>query len=140
MYKPDRKKKRIFTRNDNVERRKGLRNHSTLYESTLWKVLKNRQIENLRFRRQHGIGSYIMDFYCPEIRLCIELDGDVHEDLAQNKAGIIRTAYLNEQGITVLRYDNEVVLHQIDAVIESIKSFNKEPKLIKGYIKNQYIR
>ena len=69
-------KERVFTLADAKIKRNSLRNNSTAAESTLWKVLRNKQIEGLRFRRQHSIGPYIMDFYCPEIKLCIELDGE----------------------------------------------------------------
>ena len=58
--------------------RKDLRSNGTPAEAKLWSLIKNRQVENLKFRRQFSIGNYILDFYCPELKLCIELDGDYH--------------------------------------------------------------
>ena len=58
--------------------RKDLRNMSTSAEATLWKLIKGQQIDGLKFRRQHSVGPYILDFYCPQFRLGIELDGEVH--------------------------------------------------------------
>lgn len=105
----------------------------------MWRYLRNRQVDGLKFRRQHSIESFIMDFYCPEIKLCIELDGGVHDDSINSKKDAYRTHVLNENGITVLRYDNEVVLNNPGAIIESIINFAKKPSLRRGYIKNEYI-
>ena len=60
--------------------RKSLRKNLTPAEAFLWRLLKNSQLENRKFRRQHSIGNYILDFYCPKIRLAIELDGDYHNN------------------------------------------------------------
>ena len=60
--------------------RRELRNHSTTAEKVLWKLIKGKQIEGLRFRRQFSIGNYILDFYCPSLQLAIELDGEYHND------------------------------------------------------------
>ena len=58
--------------------RKQLRNNPTKAEQVLWKYLKNKQIKGYKFRRQHSVGNYILDFYCPALKLCIEIDGDSH--------------------------------------------------------------
>jgi very-short-patch-repair endonuclease len=60
------------------ERRKQLRNSLTSAEAKLWGLLKDSQLENRKFRRQHSVGPYILDFYCPSEKLCIELDGEIH--------------------------------------------------------------
>ena len=73
----------------------------------MWRVLKGRQCGGYKFRRQQGIGPYILDFYCPELHLCVELDGSSHDykfDYDEE-----RSAYLASQGIRVLRYQNEQV-------------------------------
>lgn len=62
------------------DRRKELRNNLTIAEASLWKYLKGRRMHGLKFRRQHSIGPFIVDFYCPEEKLIIELDGEVHEE------------------------------------------------------------
>ena len=130
---------RLYTRKEKLPERKHLRNNSTAAESTLWKALRCRQIDGLKFRRQHSIGAYIMDFYCPEIKLCIELDGNVHDDYLQHHSDIIRTKFINEQGITIFRFSNECVYHNADQIIEAIRNFNQCPKLRKGIIKDNNV-
>jgi len=130
---------RLYTRKEKLPERKHLRNNSTAAESTLWKALRCRQIDGLKFRRQHSIGAYIMDFYCPEIKLCIELDGNVHDDYLQHHSDIIRTKFINEQGITIFRFSNECVYHNPDQIIEAIRIFNQCPKLRKGIIKDNNV-
>jgi len=134
--KMEQSKEKVFTRNDKLEERRTLRNESTAAESTFWKAIKGRQIEGIKFRRQHSVGAYIMDFYSPEINLCIELDGEIHNENWSFTHDVSRTTYLNDKGITVLRYSNDVVYKHIEGIIEDIKRFHKEPKLIRGYIKN----
>ena len=130
---------RLYTRKEKLPERKHLRNNSTAAESTLWKALRCRQIDGLKFRRQHSIGAYIMDFYCPEIKLCIELDVNVHDDYLQHHSDIIRTKFINEQGITIFRFSNECVYHNPDQIIEAIRNFNQCPKLRKGIIKDNNV-
>ena len=129
-------KQQIFTRKDKLDERRALRNSSTAAESVLWKAIKGRQIEGIKFRRQHSVGAYITDFYCPELKLCIELDGEIHNENWASSHDTIRTSFLNEMGITVLRYDNQVVYYHIEAIIEDIKKYHCQPRLIRGYIKN----
>ena len=59
--------------------RKELRSHATPAEAVLWKMLKGRNADGMKFWRQQGIGPYVLDFYCPELRLCVELDGSSHD-------------------------------------------------------------
>ncbi len=104
-----------------------LRRDQTDAEGKLWNVLRNRQVLNLKFRRQHPIGNYIADFCCIEKGLIIELDGSQH--LERVKQDAERTKWLNEHGFEVLRFPNEDVLLGIEGVIEKIKNhiFNKGP-------------
>jgi len=95
------------SRHEQRDMRKDLRNYSTSAEGLMWRVLKGRQCGGYKFRRQQGIGPYILDFYCPELHLCVELDGSSHDykfDYDEE-----RSAYLASQGIRVLRYQNEQV-------------------------------
>jgi very-short-patch-repair endonuclease len=107
-----------------IERRE-LRNHSTASEASLWKILKNSQVGGYKFRRQHGIGPYILDFYCPALRLDIELDGSAHDAPMADKHDEIRTKFLEEQGITVMRFRNDIVWKFPNAIIEEILEFAK---------------
>jgi very-short-patch-repair endonuclease len=101
--------------------RKSLRNNSTLAESTLWKHIKGRQLNGRKFRRQHSVGPYILDFYCTEEKLAIELDGAHHftpEGLAHDEK---RTRYLNTLNIKVLRFENDLILNSAPFVLAQIK-------------------
>ncbi len=105
--------------------RRELRNHSTSAEATLWKILRNSQAGGYKFRRQHGIGPFVLDFYCPMLRLCIELDGGVHQAPLADVKDEMRTKFLNEQGITVLRFENEVVWRSPQSIVEKIIEFGR---------------
>ncbi|MBN1576394.1 MAG: DUF559 domain-containing protein [Chitinispirillaceae bacterium] len=102
----------ISNTHDLLPLRKELRNNLTPAEAALWNILKNGQLENRKFRRQHGAGSYILDFYCPEERLAVELDGEVHNDPQQAEYDKRRDAWLAEKGIRVLRFENRLVFER----------------------------
>lgn len=97
-----------------------LRKNSTDAEQLLWALLRDRQLLDCKFRRQHPLGSYILDFYCHEVKLAIELDGGQHTEDAQNKHDEKRSAWLQEQGITVLRFWNNEVLTNTEGVLQSL--------------------
>ena len=101
--------------------RQTLRNNATSAEAILWRALKGKQVDGLKFRRQFGVGPYVIDFYCPEIRLGIELDGGVHKTSYTNEYDEMRTKFLNENRIRILRFDNEVVYNNMEGIIEAIK-------------------
>lgn len=96
-----------------------LRKAQTPTEAVLWDRLRNRQLDDLKFRRQHPIGRYILDFYCAELKLAVELDGESHE--SRQQYDLARTAWLNELGIEVLRFQNMEVVLDINAVLECIR-------------------
>ena len=102
------------------EYRKALRNHMTPAEATLWRALKGRGVGGMKFRRQQGIGPFILDFYCPEHRLGIELDGESHEYKYEYDEQ--RSAYLREQGIRMLRFSNQQVFTSLQGVLTEIIS------------------
>ncbi len=111
---------KIFNRRDRKYLRKDLRSHASKSEQLLWLQIRNRQIEGLKFRRQHGVGRYVVDFYCPEIKLVIELDGDSHftpEAIAYDRE---RTEYLEHNGLTVIRFTNTKIHQAINEVIITI--------------------
>jgi len=106
------------------DKRKELRNYSTSAEATLWKLLKGKQIDGLEFRRQHSIGSYILDFYCPDIQLAIELDGQVHETSQAIEYDQNRTNYISQiSGITIIRFENRVVFSHPESIKNSILDY-----------------
>lgn len=98
-----------------------LRRTSTETEKILWERLRNRKLENLKFRRQHCIYQFIADFYCNELKLVIELDGSIHHlrDVAQYDD--YREKMIKEFGLNVLRFTNEEVHSDIESVLQKIK-------------------
>ena len=101
--------------------RQSLRNNATSAEAILWRALKGKQVAGLKFRRQFGVGPYVLDFYCPEIRLGIELDGGVHKTSYTHEYDEMRTRFMAENRIRVMRFDNEVVYNNIQGIIDAIK-------------------
>ena len=87
-------------------------------EALLWHLVRNRRLAGAKFRRQHAVGRYILDFYCHEMQLAIELDGGQHAEAREYDG--IRDAWLKEQGITVLRVWNNQMLQETEAVTEMI--------------------
>jgi very-short-patch-repair endonuclease len=95
-----------------------LRLNLTPAEQKLWQALSKRQLNGLKFRCQHPVGSFIVDFYCPEHRLVIELDGSIHDQ--QIEQDTARTAQLNQHGYRVIRFRNETVLANLKHVLHQI--------------------
>ncbi|UOQ66125.1 endonuclease domain-containing protein [Hymenobacter volaticus] len=102
--------------------RRILRNNLTPAEATLWTALQRSQLAGRKFRRQHGIGSYIVDFYCAAEKLVVELDGSGHYTVSGEAHNVERTAYLEGLGLHVLRFENKLVLQQIDSVLAAIEA------------------
>ncbi|MBQ9186881.1 MAG: endonuclease domain-containing protein [Prevotella sp.] len=98
--------------------RKALRNSMTPAECILWHALKGRAVGGLKFRRQQGIGPFILDFYCPGHRLGIEIDGASHDYKYEYDEE--RTAYLRQQGIRILRFSNQQVFSCLQGVLTEI--------------------
>jgi very-short-patch-repair endonuclease len=100
--------------------RKKLRNNSTEAERKLWQALRKNQILGYKFTRQYGVEKYIVDFYCPILRLAVELDGSQHMEPENKIYDENRTKFLNSQKIKVIRfYDNEV-FNNLPGVVEKI--------------------
>jgi very-short-patch-repair endonuclease len=110
--------------------RKSLRKNLTSAEATFWKVVQNSKFEGRKFRRQHSVGNYILDFYCPLEKLAIELDGQVHFNDAAIEYDYERKLYLQSYGIKTLRFVNKLIFEELDFVLGVIKSnfgWNKLP-------------
>lgn len=117
---------RTFNRHKLKDRRKKLRNNPTQAEAFLWEYLKNSQLERRKFRRKSSIKSFIVDFYCPEEKLIIELDGDFHFDEKAIKDDELRTMKLEEEGLRVIRFENQEVLLNLNGVLSKVKSHLKK--------------
>ncbi|MDA1317100.1 MAG: endonuclease domain-containing protein [bacterium] len=108
--------------------RKQLRNNLTSAEAGLWIYLKSSKLLGRKFRRQHSIGKYIMDFYCPSEKLAIELDGQVHTFDRINMKDIEKEKYLRNLGIRVIRFENKSVFENLEMVLKKIEdSFSTTP-------------
>jgi len=106
----------------NLQLKRHLRAAMTPAEWQLWAILRAKQFQTLRFRRQHGIGPYIVDFYCSERSLVIEVDGDNHGEENQIRKDKEREAYLQSLGLQVIRYRNDEVLKNLEGVIEDLSA------------------
>ena len=103
------------------EIRKELRNNPTAAENALWQFLRKSQLDGKKFRRQHSIGNYIVDFYCPSEKLAIELDGGYHSETAQQLNDSERDLFLENIGVKVLRFENDMVFTDVERVLDTIK-------------------
>jgi very-short-patch-repair endonuclease len=95
-----------------------MRHEPTKVEMKLWQKLRRRQLGGYKFRRQHPIGNYIVDFYCAETKLIVEVDGDIHAH--QEAYDAERTADLEALGYQVIRFWNGQILQEMDGVLEVI--------------------
>ena len=96
-----------------------MRRNPTQTEELLWERLRAGKILGYRFRRQHAIGRYIVDFYCARARLIVEVDGPIHD--ARQEEDAIRDAFLKNRGFRVLRFTNDEVNGNMDCVLQRIK-------------------
>jgi len=99
--------------------RKNLRRDLTLAERKLWLRIKDKQT-GYKFRRQHSIGPFIVDFYCPELKLIVEVDGDVHAFDKQIRKDKTREQYLKRLNFKIIRYQNNEIIQNIDGVLEDL--------------------
>jgi very-short-patch-repair endonuclease len=107
-------------------RARELRRALTPAEQRLWQYLRSGQLAGYGFRRQHPVGPFIVDFFCPAVKLVIEVDGDSHAEQAEHDAE--RTRWLGEQKrYRVIRFTNEEVQHNIEAVVDAIGAVVKAP-------------
>ena len=94
-----------------------LRRHLTRAETYLWSALRRKQLGGLKFRRQHPLGPYIVDFFCVAARLAVELDGGVHRDESSQDHDARRDQWIERQGIRILRIPNQLILEDIEEAL-----------------------
>ncbi|HKL17464.1 MAG TPA: endonuclease domain-containing protein [Halalkalibaculum sp.] len=114
------KNNKIFNLKKTKKQRRNLRNNQTSSERLLWSALKGRQVLKLKFRRQHGIGNYIVDFYCPALKLVVEVDGESHFTKKGMQHDLKRDQYLTDLGITVCRFNNQQIHENLEGVIAEL--------------------
>ncbi|MEP6944901.1 MAG: DUF559 domain-containing protein [Acidobacteriota bacterium] len=103
--------------------RSRLRRQLTPAEATLWRMLKGSKLDGRKFRRQHSVGNYILDFYCPDERLAIELDGQVHRNETAEVRDLERKVFLSRHGIKVVRFENFLIFDEPEYVLHRIRDF-----------------
>ena len=101
-------------------RAREMRRDPTPAEDALWEAVRARRLDGLRFRRQHPVGGFVLDFYCPIAKLVVEVDGDVHDQQQEQDAE--RDARFAAFGYHTLRFRNEEVLHDLPSVLARIKA------------------
>lgn len=107
--------------------RRKLRKDATPAETTLWKMLRNHRVDNLHFYRQYSIDNYILDFYCPSIKLAIELDGEYHYNCQNKDKDYDRDLKLkNSYGIFTQRFENRVVFENPGMIVDAILFYKDE--------------
>ena len=117
---------------------KELRKKQTQAEEIFWHIVRNKKFLNLKFRRQHQIGPYIVDFYCDEHKLVVELDGEIHSSPDQQKHDSTRDKYLAALGNKVIRFTNQEVLNETEKVLEKITSLlSLWERMGEGFIGNR---
>src|SRR3989339_547415 len=112
----------LFNKNSLILRRRQLRSKMTNAKLLLWSELKNKKVQGYRFKRQFSIDSFVVDFYCPKLKLVIEVDGNIHLKKEEIKYDDYRQNKLQALGLKVLRFTNTEVINNLEIVLEKIKA------------------
>ena len=107
------------------QRARELRREATPAEQVLWEMLRAGRLEGHKFRRQHALGRFILDFYCAKSRLCVEVDGEVHKQ--QRERDMARDTTLFSRGIVTLRFTNEQVFRDLPGVLDAVRAAATRP-------------
>jgi very-short-patch-repair endonuclease len=111
---------KIFNRKSQKVVRQNLRNRPTYYEKIFWRYLRGSNLGGYKFRRQQGIGPYVVDFYCPEANLALEIDGDSHYQTGAAKYDKVRQQFIEKMGIKVVRFTDNDIRDNLDEVLEIV--------------------
>ncbi|MDZ7968553.1 MAG: endonuclease domain-containing protein [Nostoc sp. DedSLP03] len=110
----------LYNKTSEKEKRRSLRNNMPSAEKIVWERLKNRQIDGCKFRRQYSIDVFVVDFYCPELKLAIEIDGDSHFQEGAQVYDYERQCFLESKGTYFLRFTNQQVYQELEGAIAMI--------------------
>ena len=105
---------------------RNLRNNSTLAEILLWQQIKNKQLGGYDFHRQKPLGNYIVDFFCNELMLAIEIDGSSHNDDEVALRDVIRQQEIEAMGVRVIRFEDREVKRSVEEIVETIELWIEE--------------
>ncbi len=114
-----------FNRPTEKSKRRQLRRNQTPAEGLVWRFLRNRRTKNFKFRRQYSVDKFVIDFYSPELKLAVEIDGEVHDLPAQKEHDIARQSYLESFGIKFIRIRNEELFANTDKAFDRIEEMIK---------------
>lgn len=110
----------IFNQTKQKRFRSNLRKKSTEAEKLVWQKIRNRQLLGLKFRRQYGIEKFVVDFYCPELKYSVEIDGVTHSSEEELRRDKERRSRIEEFGITLILFTNLDVYQNLDGVLTAI--------------------
>ena len=111
---------KLYNRTSEKAKRQQLRRNRTKAEFMLWQKLKGKQLEGVKFRSQYGVGWFVVDFYCTELKLAIEVDGESHFQDSAQEYDWERQAFIESVGIRFLRFTNDEVYGNLEGVLERI--------------------
>lgn len=114
--------KKFFNAKEQKSKRQFLRNNATPAERLLWEHLRKKQLSHFKFRRQHGIGPFIADFYCPEAKLVIEVDGGIHRSSEAKVYDARRDEFMRDHGISIIRFRNDEIYNSLELVLNVIST------------------
>ena len=112
---------RIFTLSQYTSLRRKLRQQPTRAEAALWFQLRDKKFLGYKFRRQHSIGRYVLDFFCAKLMLGIEVDGATHLDPAKKEYDKIRQAWIEDRGVRIIRFTDSEILADTDATLNKLR-------------------
>ncbi len=110
----------LFNKPEVKDKRRALRKNMPQAEVMLWSKLRGKNVKGYKFRRQYSVGTYIVDFYCAELKLAIEIDGESHFIAGSEDHDRKRQAFIESAGIRFLRFTNTDVYERLDGVLEAI--------------------
>lgn len=112
---------KLYNRTVDKEKRRRLRNKMTEAEKILWLYLRNRQINGIKFRRQYSIGGFVIDFYCPTLKLAIEVDGGIHLKEDVKAYDNEREYIIKSLGVQLIRFTNDEIINKLNRTLKIIK-------------------
>jgi very-short-patch-repair endonuclease len=110
----------FFNKATEKEKRRQFRNNAPQAETMVWSKLKGKQLLGYKFRRQYSVGPYVIDFYCPALKLAVEIDGDSHFEEGAKDYDCPRQSFIESFGIRFLRFTNEEVYRNLNGVLAAI--------------------
>ncbi|MEH2408805.1 endonuclease domain-containing protein [Nostoc sp.] len=111
---------KLYNKNSEIEKRRLLRQNITKAEKLIWDKIRDRQLENCKFRRQYSVDKFVMDFYSSEFKLAIEIDGESHFQEGAAESDKARQEFIESAGIKFIRFTNNDMYANLSGVLESI--------------------